>query len=94
MPPDLVLRVLSKRELRPRGVSEPHPPFRGVSVGIASLRYLIARAGDDPTTADVTIGVPLWGIGSLLRLSAGEWLMALGRQVTEEALPNIKAALD
>jgi len=69
---------------RPKGLSE---------IGVSSIRYLIARAGDDPTTADVHIGIPLWGIGSLLCISAGSWLIALGQQATEEALPAIRAAL-
>jgi hypothetical protein len=69
---------------RPKGLLE---------VARASIRYLIAFSGDDPATADVQVGFPLWGIGSLLRILAGSWPMALGRQATEEALPAIRAAL-
>ena len=69
---------------RPAGLME---------VGVASIRYLIARAGDSPATADLYIGIPLWGIGSLVRLSAGKWLMAVGRQAAEQVMPDIKAAL-
>jgi NTE family protein len=69
---------------RPKGLLE---------IGISSIRYLIARAGDDPATAEVHIGIPLWGIGSLVRISAGSWLIALGRQAAEEALPAIQTVL-
>lgn len=69
---------------RPQGILE---------ISVESLRYLIARAADDPTTADVHIGIPLWSLGSLLRLSAGSWLSAVGHQAAQEAMPAIKAVL-
>jgi NTE family protein len=69
---------------RPRGV---------MATGFAAVEHLIVGAGDDPATADVYIPIPLWGLGSLIRLSAREELMALGRQKAEEALPAIRAVL-
>jgi NTE family protein len=67
---------------------------RGIfNIGIATVEHLIIGAGDDPATADVYIPIPLWGLGSLIRLSAGEKLIALGRQAAEQALPAIEAAL-
>jgi NTE family protein len=53
----------------------------------------IAGAGDDPATADVYIPIPLWGLSSLIRLSARKELIALSQQKAEEALPAIRAVL-
>lgn len=83
---DVVIAVdlMLPQRSRPKGL---------VEVAVASIRYLIARASDDPATADVHIGIPLWSLASLVRLSAGSWLMAIGRQAAEGALPAICAAL-
>lgn len=69
---------------RPRGTIET------LTVAIETL---IARAGDDPNSADVCIQVPLHGLGSLVRLSRGEQNMRIGREAAEHALPRIRAAL-
>jgi NTE family protein len=69
---------------RPKGV---------MATGVAAIEHLIIGAGDDPTTADVYIPIPLWGLSSLIRLSAREELIALGRQGAEQALPAIRAEL-
>lgn len=65
-----------------------------LAIGISAVEYLIIGAADDPATADVYIPIPLWGLGSVLRLSAGEKLIALGQQAAEQALPAIRAALE
>jgi len=54
---------------------------------------MLIRAGDDPTTADLCMSLPMAGLGSILKQSAVEGAMALGRQVAEEAMPRIKALL-
>jgi NTE family protein len=60
----------------------------------AAVETLIARAADDPATADVHIPLPLHGLGSLLRVSAGMRLVVLGQHAAERALPAIRASLD
>jgi NTE family protein len=74
-----------------------HPPTRRpkglVEILGLTLERLIARAGDDPSTADVQIPIPLRGLGSLLRLSLGRQMVAMGQQAAEQALPSIWAAL-
>lgn len=69
------------------------PPAHRRQVAEASVTNLLLAAGDDPATADVYLPVPLYGLGSLVRLSQRQELMALGRRVAEEALPAIRAAL-
>lgn len=59
----------------------------------ASLVHLLLAAGDDPATADVYLPIPLYGLGSLARLSQRQQRLALGRRVAQEALPAIHAAL-
>ncbi len=55
-----------------------------------ALETLIARASDDPATADVHIPVPLHGLGTLLRISGGERIVEVGRQAARRALPAIR----
>ena len=55
-----------------------------------ALETLIARASDDPATADVYIPVPLHGLRSLLRFSGGERVIEVGRQAAERILPLIR----
>jgi NTE family protein len=69
---------------RPRGI---------VATAMAAIEHLIVGAGDDPATADVYLPIPLWGLGSLVRLSGQERTIALGRQAAEQAMPAIRAAL-
>jgi NTE family protein len=64
-----------------------------LAIGVAAVEHLIIGAGDDPAAADVYIPVPLWGLSSLIRLSAREKVIALGQQAAEQALPAIRAAL-
>lgn len=71
----------------------PAPPARRWQVIEASMIHLLLAAGDDPATADVYLPVPLFGLGSLVRLSRSGEMMALGRRAAEEALPAIRAAL-
>jgi NTE family protein len=68
-------------------------PKGTIATAVAAIEHLIVHAGDDPSTAEVYIPVPLWGLGSLIRLSAREEIVALGRKATEEAMPAIRAAL-
>jgi NTE family protein len=60
----------------------------------ATLETVLARAHDDPATADVHIPVPLRSLGSLLRLSAAREMMALGQMAAEQAMPAIQAVLE
>ncbi len=73
----------------------PPPPPLGhwPQIAAASMIYLLLAAGDDPATADVYLPIPLYGLSSLLRLSRGQAMMALGRRIAQEALPAIHAAL-
>jgi NTE family protein len=75
------------------GVPQGNRPLGPLSIGVAAIEYLVIHAADDPATADVYIPIPVWGIGSLLRMSRRHRHIALGRQAAEQALPAIKAAL-
>jgi NTE family protein len=87
---DLGADVVVAVNLHPR---PPEPPRRGRQIAMASFLYLLLAAGDDPATADVYLPIPLYGLDSLVRLSQRRELMALGRQVAQDALPAIRAAL-
>lgn len=69
---------------RPRGLAE---------ITCVALETLIARAADDPSTADVHIAIPIHGLGSLLRFSGGERAVEIGRQAAIQALPAIRQAM-
>ncbi len=69
-------------------------PMGLTGILVAALEYLLVRAGDDPTTADVCITLPMAGLGSILKPSGAKGSMALGRQMAEEAMPAIKALLE
>lgn len=76
-------------------IAPPDQPPQGISkITMTVLEHLVFHTGDDPTSADVYLPIPLKGLSSLVRLSAGEKLTALGRQAAEEALPAIRAVLD
>ena len=83
---DVVIAVslFSPRGKRPRG-------FSGM-LG-ATVDYLLLHAGDDPSTADLCITLPMAGLGSIVRSSGAKRWMALGRQMAEQALPSIRALL-
>jgi NTE family protein len=83
---DVVIAVclFKPRGRRPRGF---------VGILIAAVEYMLFRAGDDPSTADVCIALPMAGLGSVLRSSGAQGSMALGRQMAEEAMPAIRALL-
>jgi NTE family protein len=70
---------------RPKGIGE---------ILTVTLETLLARAADDPATADVYILIPVRGFRSFYRLSAGKQLIAAGRHAAEEVLPAIRAVLD
>ena len=69
------------------------PPQGTWQIGLRALEFLLHHAGDNPATADVYLAMPLTGLSSLVRTSAGERLIALGEQIAQQALPEIKAAL-
>jgi NTE family protein len=69
-------------------------PTRLAEILAVTIETLIARAHDDPVTADVYVPVPLHGLGSLLRLSAARRLVAMGQRAAEQAIPAIRAALE
>jgi NTE family protein len=61
---------------------------------VAAVEYMLARAADDPATADVCISLPMAGLSSILKQSRAKEALALGRRTAEEALPAIKALLE
>jgi NTE family protein len=69
------------------------PPQGACQIALRAIELLLYHAGDDPATADVFLPIPLTGFSSLVRMSAGPRLIALGEQIAEKALPDIKAAL-
>ena len=72
----------------------PPPPLEHwPQIAEASIIHLLLAARDDPATADVYLPIPLYGLGSLLRLSRGQQTLALGRRIAQEALPAIRSAL-
>ncbi|MFC2046129.1 patatin-like phospholipase family protein [Chloroflexota bacterium] len=70
--------------------AHPNGPLRS---GIAAIEILIMHAADDPSTAEVHIPIPVWGLASFVRTSGRHRLIALGRQAAEQALPAIRDAL-
>jgi NTE family protein len=94
--PISVVRDLGADVVIAVGLGSPpgeHP--RGpLQAGVAAIDVLIMHAAEDPSTADVHIPVPVWGLGSFVRTSGRHRLIAMGRQATEKALPAIRAALD
>ena len=81
--------VLAVALFKPRG---KRPSGLG-GILVAAVEYMLIRAGDDPTSADVCISLPMAGLGSILKQSGAERAMALGRQMAEEAMPRIRALL-
>jgi NTE family protein len=62
-------------------------------IGIAAIEYMILNAGDDPATADVHLPIPVWGLGTMVRTSQRHRMIALGQQIAEQSLPEIRALL-
>ena len=77
--------LFKPRGTRPKGLT---------GIIIAAMEYLVAHAGDDPTSADVCITLPMAGLGGILKPSGVERSMALGRQMAEEAMPAIRGMLE
>lgn len=75
------------------GVPPGTLPKNTLQMAVAAVDYLIMGAADDPTTAEVYLPVPVWGLSSLVRTSHRDQFISLGQQVAEEALPAIRAAL-
>ncbi len=75
------------------GVPPGTLPRNTLQMAVAAVDYLIMGAADDPATAEVHLPVPVWGLASLVRTSLRHRLISLGRQVAEEMLPAIRAAL-
>jgi NTE family protein len=94
--PISVVRGLGAEVVVAVGLGSPPGTYpRGpLQMGIAALDFLLRRAGDDPSTADVHLPIPIWGLGSFLSTARRRQFVALGEQTTEEALPAIRAALD
>jgi NTE family protein len=93
--PISVVRSLGAEVVIAVGLGSPPGTYpRGpLQIGVSALDFLLMRAGDDPTTADVHLPIPVWGLGSLLRTSHRERVVALGEQAAEKALPAIRAAV-
>ncbi len=75
------------------GAPPDDPPRRFWQIGMAAIDFLIMHAADDPATAEVHIPIPVWGLGSLVRISRRHRYVSLGQQAAEAALPAIRAAL-
>ncbi len=69
-------------------------PRGPLQAGVAAIDVLIMHAAEDPSSADVHIPIPVWGLGSFVRTSGRHRLIGLGRQAAEKALPAIRAALN
>jgi NTE family protein len=93
--PISVVRDLGADVVIAVGLGAPPGRFpRGpLQIAIAALEVLLIRAADDPTTADVHLPIPVWGLGSMVRTSRRHLLISLGVQTAEQALPAIRAAL-
>ncbi len=76
------------------GAPPPTPPRGPLGIAVAAIDFLILHAADDPATADVHIPIPVWGLGSLTRISRRHRYVSLGQQAAEAALPAIRAALE
>lgn len=69
-------------------------PRNALHMIVSALEYLLINAGDDPTTADIHLPIPLWGLSSIVRTYQRHRFAALGQQMAEDALPAIRAALE
>jgi NTE family protein len=69
----------------------PKGPLR---IATAALDSLLMNAADDPATADVHLPIPVFGLGSFVRMSHRHRFVSLGQQAAEKALPEIRAALE
>ncbi|MCL7451576.1 MAG: patatin-like phospholipase family protein [Anaerolineae bacterium] len=69
------------------------PPQGTFQVALRAIEFLLYHASDDPASADLYLAIPLTGFSSLVRTSAGRRIMALGEEMAQVALPDIKAAL-
>jgi NTE family protein len=94
--PISVVRDLGADVVIAVGLSSPPGgrPKGPLGIGTAALEFLLINAGDDPSTADIHIPIPVWGVLSLVSTGKRHRYMALGRQAAERALPAIKALLE
>jgi NTE family protein len=94
--PISVVRELGADVVIAVGLGRPpgEVPTGLLKIGIAAIEFLILRAGDDPATADVHLPIPVWGLGTMVRISQRHRLVAVGQQIAQDALPAIRAALD
>ena len=94
--PISVVRELGAEIVIAVGLSSPPGgrPKGPLGIGTAALEFLLVNAGDDPSTANVHIPIPVWGVLSLVSTGKRHRFMALGRQAAEQALPAIKALLE
>ena len=69
-------------------------PRNALQMGVAAVDCLLIHAGDKPSTADVHLPIPMWGLASLISTSRRRRFIALGQQIAEAALPAIRAALE
>ncbi|MBN1137533.1 MAG: patatin-like phospholipase family protein [Anaerolineae bacterium] len=81
----IAVSLFKARGRRPRGFP---------NILATAVEYMLVRAGDDPSSADVCISLPMAGLSSILKPSGAKGSMALGRQMAEEAMPRIKALLE
>jgi NTE family protein len=66
-------------------------PYAAVATDLQTWELVVLREGRvAPAVRASCIGRWLGGLSSLLRLSAGDKLMAVGQRVAEEALPTIR----
>ncbi len=69
-------------------------PKGPLQAGAAAIELLLIHAGDDPTSADVHLPIPIWGLGTLVRTSQRHRFLSQGQQAAEKALPAIWKALE
>ncbi len=68
-------------------------PRNWIQVLVAAVDYWLDGAGDDASTAEVCITLPMPGLLSLLCLGRAGERLVLGRRMAEQALPDVKALL-
>ncbi|MGD8627133.1 MAG: patatin-like phospholipase family protein [Anaerolineae bacterium] len=93
--PISVVREMGADVVLAVGLGDPTTgrPHGARAILLWAMERLLYRAGDDPATADIFLPVPFEGFASMVRTSLRHRFIARGRHLAEEALPQIRAAL-